>query len=314
MERKTMQTACPICGSPVAVLPYFRNGAERVRKCSGCSGGFVFPRHSATELLDQYTAKYFAEKYDNLRRSAYVNMFSWENKIAACLDQVDKLRRGRKGLLLDVGCGAGWFLESAAKRGWQTNGVEPCAEIALQTMNRIGTQIHIGGISQINLQSEQFDLVTMFDVIEHLDAPVEALQTCYRILKQDGVLVISTPNFGGLGCRLLGARAFGIWPDEHIVYFSPAALTQALRTAQFGAIRISSREIYPENVMKIVSGMVGNSRSNGRTDKEPGSEIWSLKRLFRNNPVFRSFRIAMNRFFRVVPIGDELLAFAVKRG
>ena len=299
---------------------HFKNGADRIRKCPACSVGFVYPRVSGSELFSQYSPDYFQKRYDDLQESKYVNMQSWQAKIALCLARVNRLRGVQAGVLLDVGCGKGGFLEAARERGWQVQGVELCAEVAKGTMERVGVQVYIGSVFDIELRSETFDLVTMFDVIEHLEEPVEALQICYRILKPGGALAISTPNLRGLGCRLLGAKAFAVWPDEHIFYFGPASMKRALQMADFTEVEIASREIYPENAATVISSFRG--KNGGDTEVmdagHPGGEladpgVRSVKTLFRNNAALKGFRTALNSLFAVLPLGDELLAFAIKR-
>jgi 2-polyprenyl-3-methyl-5-hydroxy-6-metoxy-1,4-benzoquinol methylase len=307
------EVMCPICGESVALASHFRNGADRIRKCRVCSAAFVYPRLDRPELLSQYSPSYFQTKYEALRQSGYVSMDSWHKKTDLCLTRVDKLRGGKTGLLLDFGCGKGWFLEAARERGWQVQGLELCPEVAKETMERVGAQVYTGSIFDVELPSETFDLVTMFDVIEHLELPLEALRICYRILKPGGALVISTPNLSGIGCRLLGARAFGVWPDEHIVYFGPVAMSRALRLAQFENIEISSRGIYPENATAIISRILRKNNRHAGATSGVSDEVWSIKKLFRNNPVLKGLRTAVNGFFVTVPIGDELLAFTIKR-
>ena len=322
---ETQELACPLCAAPVPMRSHFKNGADRIRQCPECSVGFVYPRLTGSYLLSQYSPKYFQEKgYDSIEESEYVNMHSWRAKIAMCLRRVNKLRRAQAGLLLDVGCGRGWFLEAARERGWRVQGVELCAAVAEKTMENVGTQVYSGSIFDvdIDLPSETFDLVTMFDVIEHLEAPLEALRICHRILKPGGALAISTPNLRGLGCRLLGAKAFAVWPDEHIFYFGPGSMKRALQLADFTDMEIASREIYPENAATLLSGLLGRrplGRSlpgrNGHTgvvnNADPG--VRSVKQLFRNNPALKAVRAALNRLFAAFPIGDELLAFTIKR-
>jgi SAM-dependent methyltransferase len=206
------------------------------------------------------------------------------------------------------------FLEAARDRGWQVEGLELCAEVARNTMERVRTQVYSGSIFDIELPSETFDLVTMFDVIEHLETPIEALRICYRILKPGGALAISTPNLRGLGCRLLGANAFAVWPDEHIFYFGPTSLRRALRLADFTDTQIASREIYPENAAAILSrllGKNGNGRPGAANVVDPG--VRPVKKLFRNNSALKAVRAAVNGLFSTLPLGDELLAFTIKR-
>jgi 2-polyprenyl-3-methyl-5-hydroxy-6-metoxy-1,4-benzoquinol methylase len=314
IQVSTQKVACPLCAAPVPMRSHFSNGADRIRKCPACSVGFVYPRISGSDLLSQYSPDYFRERYDNLQESEYVNMQSWRAKIATCLGRVNRLRGDKTGLLLDVGCGKGWFLEAARESGWQIQGVELCAEVARRTMERVGTQVYSGSIFDIDIElpSETFDLVTMFDVIEHLEAPLEALRICYRILKPGGALAISTPNLRGLGCRLLGAKAFAVWPDEHIFYFGPASMRRALQLADFTELEIASREIYPENAATVISRLRGKNGGHPGVANEADPGVRSVKKLFRNNPALKGFRAALNSLFAALPIGDELLAFAVK--
>jgi 2-polyprenyl-3-methyl-5-hydroxy-6-metoxy-1,4-benzoquinol methylase len=313
MSVSTSEAVCPICREHVVLEPQFRNGADRIRKCRACSAAFVHPRPNGPELLSQYSPHYFRAKYESLRESGYLSMDAWREKTDLCFARVSKLRGGKPGLMMDFGCGKGWLLEAARDRGWQVQGLELCPEVAKEVMERVGTHIYTGSIFDVALPSETFDLVTMFDVIEHLEQPLEALLICHRILKPGGVLVISTPNLSGIGCRLLGARAFGMWPDEHIVYFGPAAMNRALRLARFANVEISSRAVYPENVAAILSRLQERNNKQAEITNEVRDETRSIKELFRNNVVLRGLRTTLNRFFAAVPIGDELLAFAVKQ-
>src|ERR1700722_2181916 len=310
---RTLEVACPICGASVPMISHFKNGADRIRMCPACSVGFVYPRASGSELLSQYSQEYFEGRYDSLQQSGYINMKSWKNKVTTCLERVDRLRGAGAGLLLDVGCGKGWFLEAARERGWQVQGAELCAEVAQTTMERVGTQVYMGSLFDIDLPAETFDLVTMFDVIEHLETPIEALRICYRILKPGGALAISTPNLRGLGCFFLGAKAFAVWPDEHIFYFGPASIKRALRMADFAEVQIASREIYPENAATLFCRLFVKDHGHGVRVNTNGPGVRSAKRMLRASPVLRGLRTAINGFFGALPIGDELLAFALKR-
>jgi hypothetical protein len=97
------EVACPLCAARVTMNSHFKNGADRIRKCPACSVAFVYPRVSGSELLSQYSPKYFQERYDSLLQSEYINMDSWQKKIALCLGRVNRLRGAKTGLLLDVG-------------------------------------------------------------------------------------------------------------------------------------------------------------------------------------------------------------------
>ena len=292
---------------------FFRNGAHRLRLCPRCSVVFVYPRVAGAELLRQYSPAYFERNYESTRRLEYVSPSAMVRKQEFFLQQAVKLSGKQKGSVLDIGCGTGRFLEFAQTHGWQITGLELCAEVGKKTAARLGAQVYLGNLFDVQLPEERFDLVTMFDCIEHLEDPLRALAVCWQTLKRGGVLAVTTPNLEGIGRLLLGPRAFAIWPDTHIVYFRPRSLRFALRQVKFDCIRIASREIYPENVAAMVAHLRGR---NGRETTEVNTEdrtVWSVKKLFRNNALLKGLRITLNRLFEVVPVGDELFAFAVKR-
>lgn len=313
MPSDTLAAACPLCGAQGPMEPYFAIGAPRIRHCRDCSLAFVYPRLSGLELESQYSPRYFEEKYDHLRQSEYVNMEAWPKKVSFLLGQVSKFRRGKKGLLLDLGCGKGWFLEAARERGWQVRGLELCPEVAKETEERIGAQIYRGSIFDVGLPEETFDVVTMLDTIEHLETPVEALRICHRILKPGGVLMLTTPNLRGLGCRMLGSRAYAVWPDEHIVYFGPSSIRRALISARFDRVNVSSREVYPENAASMAAAFLQKKERSTDCASVSNPAVVEMKLRVRRSRLLRGLRSAANMFFSIVPLGDDLTAVAFKR-
>lgn len=92
-------------------------------------------------------------------------------------------------------------------------------------------------------KSESFDVVTMFDVIEHAVLPLELLSEVARILKPGGILAISTVNTKSMSCKILGVK----WPhfkQEHLCYFSPSSIRYILHTAGFSTLEITKARKY----------------------------------------------------------------------
>lgn len=312
MKSTTQEVTCPLCGTQAAIPFYFRSGTHRLRLCPSCFVAFVYPRIGSAELLSQYSPAYFEQNYEATRRLEYVNPLAMERKQGLFLQRAAKLSGRRTGSVLDVGCGTGRFLEFAKARGWEIAGLELCEEVGRKTAARLGAQVYLGSVFDVELPTESFDIVTMFDCIEHLEDPLRALAICRRALKPGGVLAVTTPNFQGIGRMLLGPQAFAIWPDTHIIYFGPRSLRFALRQVKFDRIKVASREIYPENVATIVTRLRGRNVTYTREVNAAEPAVWSIKKRFRNNPILKGLRIALNGLFAAVPVGDELLAFAVK--
>jgi 2-polyprenyl-3-methyl-5-hydroxy-6-metoxy-1,4-benzoquinol methylase len=307
------QLTCPICGITGEMPSYFKHGEPRLRLCRTCSVVFVHPRNSGSELLKQYSSEYFEKNYESTHRFEYVNPSAEIRKQNFFLQGAAKLAGNPAGSVLDVGCGTGRFLEFARSQGWDVTGLELCAEVGRETAARLNCTVHLSSVFDAELPKETFDVVTMFDCIEHLEDPVKALEICRQALKPGGVLVVTTPNFQGIGRLMLGTGAVGIWPDTHIVYFRPRSLRFALRQAKFDYVKTSSREMYPENVATIVGHLRGGKRNYTGEVNADEPAVWSIKKQFRGSRILRGARSALNAFFSAVPIGDDLFAFAVKR-
>jgi 2-polyprenyl-3-methyl-5-hydroxy-6-metoxy-1,4-benzoquinol methylase len=140
--------------------------------------------------------------------------------------------------LLDVGCSTGAGLESAARNGWDVTGVEfskPAAELARQ---RPGVKaVHDGPLQDTPIAEESFDVITLFDVIEHIDTPRDTLSHIYRLLRPGGLLMMVTPDGASISTRLMKSRSPHLFV-EHVVLFSRKGMRFALQSAGFQVLRI----------------------------------------------------------------------------
>jgi 2-polyprenyl-3-methyl-5-hydroxy-6-metoxy-1,4-benzoquinol methylase len=149
----------------------------------------------------------------------------------------------RANTLLDVGSAQGWFLE-AASRAFEVLGVEPDEVLAKQAAAR-GLPVRIGYFPQALADGEQFDIIVLNEIIEHIPDIRAALRDCHQRLAPDGTLVLNLPSSHGLCYRMaklfarLGLRgAFNrLWqrgmPSPHVHYFNPANLTRLVEREGF---------------------------------------------------------------------------------
>lgn len=153
---------------------------------------------------------------------------------------------GRK--LLDIGCSAGFFIKAAQNAGFEVDGVEFDPKVARIAQERTGTVVMAGSILDLHIE-KRFDAITLWDVIEHLSDPGEALRKCHSLLEQNGVLFISTPNSGGLYPRisLYLNPVLKEWshaePPFHLYQFSKKTMSLLLKANGFEPIRYYSRLI-----------------------------------------------------------------------
>jgi SAM-dependent methyltransferase len=140
-----------------------------------------------------------------------------------------------QGRLLDVGTAGGSFLEAARHHGFRPEGVEPNRWLAEWGEREYGVRIRPGTLFDARHQSESFDVVTVWDVIEHTPDPAAVLAECRRVLREDGTLVVSYPDRGSLIARLMGRR----WPflsSVHLYYFTRRTMREALERTGFAVV------------------------------------------------------------------------------
>ena len=150
------------------------------------------------------------------------------------LERIEKL--ANKGKLLDIGSSAGFFLAEAKSRGWETTGIEFSKWSKKYAEEHFGLTIYDQPLEKLNWPKESFDAITMLDVIEHLTDPRQVLSEVKKILKPDGILVITTPNIYSLAARLAKEKWYAILPG-HLFYFSPKTLEKILAEAGFRIIQ-----------------------------------------------------------------------------
>jgi len=156
--------------------------------------------------------------------------------------------------LLDVGCSRGDFVAAAAQLGFAAEGVEPAPHIA-EAARAAGRAVHTGLLEEQAFPAARFDVVSLFEVIEHLRAPLPLLAECRQILRPGGILIISTGNTASWTTRAMKARwdYFRIDQDAgHVSFFNPRSMALLAARAGFevaalstGRVRFSEKKDLP---------------------------------------------------------------------
>jgi 2-polyprenyl-3-methyl-5-hydroxy-6-metoxy-1,4-benzoquinol methylase len=250
---------CGFCGSGEARTKY-DFGSHRIVKCSSCGLMRLSPMPSLEDTKRVYSdLSYFqnAEFYDLSHGNLYgyvdyiaerVNKLRDYRPIAEFLrDRHGRTHRGVSGpparlRLLDVGCGLGYFLDAAQDVGFDVAGVEfnPGAVRAMR--EKYAFKVYEGGLDAVPASEAPFDVMTMFDVIEHLHDPFGDLHRIHQLLRPGGGLVITTMDSESFTSRLLGKRVEDFRRiREHIYFFSRETLTKVLESCGFRVYKIASR-------------------------------------------------------------------------
>ncbi len=137
---------------------------------------------------------------------------------ADVMETVHKVRR-RAGRLLDIGCAKGMFLAVARHHGWEGIGVDFNPDAVSYARDVFGVHAMVGNAEDMAFGDDRFDLITMWDVIEHLPEPLRFLSKLKNLLKPDGLLAFETPNAASLYARL--RRKYWGYGPHHLYYYSP---------------------------------------------------------------------------------------------
>lgn len=210
---------CPICAGGQSKKLYVIQGFHVVR-CKTCRMTFVNPRIRNEQIFDVYRHEYFHRNQDGYN--------GYESIVDLRIQTFEKWYRDiipyciHKGPALDIGCAAGYFLDILRSNHWQTEGVEldhRMYELLIQK----GYVISNDPLEYFT-SSHQYDLITMFDVIEHLPELQKDLAKISSLLSTQGILALSTPNIDSWQHQIFRSRWFQFKPVEHLYYFSPETL------------------------------------------------------------------------------------------
>lgn len=237
MTQPWPHTVCNHCGSTDAHLVAQVDGYTLVR-CASCDLAFIADPPAPASLAAMYQASndYHASLHDPASRD-YARMADVARQHLAFVR-----RWASRGRLLDVGCSTGLFLNEARQAGFDPYGVEFSASSAQFARDHFDVQVTDGDIHAVASEPESYDIVTMFDVIEHVRDPAGDIAAAYRLLRPGGTFILSTPNIDGLFPRASEplARPLGYWPHVeppwHLYQFSVRTLSAMLERRGFATL------------------------------------------------------------------------------
>ena len=238
-SRSLLYVACDHCGCEVTKSVH---NVSRLVQCIECGLIFVNPRPAFDDLAPQYEQAYFHcahptfggyEDYEGDRNDVLKTFARRIASLAALLPAA-------KPKALDVGCATGIFLEAATQAGWDVEGID-ISSYAVSQAREKGMRARVGELSAAHYPDATFDVVTLWDIIEHVTEPSSVLAECERILKPGGLLAISTPDAGSPPANLLRGNWLGFRSiDEHLYFFSRASLAAMLVKANLEVVRSTS--------------------------------------------------------------------------
>lgn len=238
---------CNLCGSSARRLLFRKDGFDLV-ECGECGLAFVANPPSDAEVAGFYdgAGDYHSELLDP-RDPGFQRMRGIARKhLKVLLKSVPDPQRLK---LLDIGCSNGLFLAKARAAGFSVRGVELSPMTAEFARSHFALDVFRGSWRDADIPECSLDVITLFDVIEHMPDPLAELRGIRKLLKPGGLLLQSTPNIDGLFPRVSQpfARMLDYWPHpeppHHLYQFSVRTLSELTARAGFVPGRVDQTRI-----------------------------------------------------------------------
>jgi len=232
---------------------------DTIVKCRNCDLCYVNPRLKGEKII---------EGYSQGQDSTFISQVRGREK--TFLNGIKYIEKFTKpGKILDIGTAGGSFLHVAKQRGWQVYGVEPNKWLSEWAWHHYGIHVQPGTIDDLNYPEEFFDVITLWDVIEHVPDPSEVLKKCHRLLKPGGMIYLNYPDYGSNAAKLMRSKWVFLL-SVHIFYFTRPTIAKMLEKTNYKVLSyrshwqtlnlgylISRMEPYSKPLYKLGNTVVG---------------------------------------------------------
>ncbi len=201
---------------------------ERVVKCRKCGLVFINPRPKQEAVLEGYANASGAEYVSQ----ADGRVETFRSAVRLLEEKAFPGGKPAKPRVLDVGSAAGFFLKAAKDAGWDACGIEPNKWMVNWGNKQYGLRMQPGTLEGAGFEKNYFDIVTLWDVLEHVADPKKTLLQVNGVLKKGGVVAVNFPNISSSLARIAGKRWWFL-TSVHLYYFTPETLKEMLGQAGF---------------------------------------------------------------------------------
>ena len=308
----SIRSACLVCRSS-KLRPLGEKAGFAFVECADCGHVFV-TEPPADAAVDELYERYSYDHYT----LANVEPFAFATLAELCRGFA---RHRRQGRLLDVGFGQGAMLAAARDAGWEPHGIE-ASRLAVEQAQKNGFvhAVH-GDFTTHPYPDGHFDVITMFELLEHLSDAHPFLERAARLLAPGGLLYVTTPNGAGLSARVMGPRWSVMTPPEHIQLFTRASLGHALADAGF-APTVNAEGFNPAELVHYLRHRHDAAARSLANPLKPDTSAdalfdrnttgFALNRRLSSSAAGRLVKRTANATLRLARLGDTLKAWAVK--
>jgi ubiquinone/menaquinone biosynthesis C-methylase UbiE len=238
---ETGRLHCNVCESTDIENHITKKEWEIVR-CRRCGLSFIKNIPTEEELAGLYDHAFFEDG----QKSPGQGMKLDDNPTYAnAKKRIDAIKQmgPPKGRLLDVGCGTGVFLK-AASPFYECSGLDVSGYATEVAVENLGVDAKKGTILDFSFEPNSIDIITMWDVIEHVRDPDSYIRKISDIIAPGGLLVLSTGNVESLMFRIQRSNWHLLIPPQHLFYFNKSSITFLLGKYEFNVVKVEHRGQY----------------------------------------------------------------------
>lgn len=285
---------CPICNSKnlISLKKYEKH---HLIKCLECS--FVFCKPIPTqEKLQSY---YYNYSYDS---DYYISPVTVK-RYKEILREFEKYRKYNR--ILEIGCGIGIFLSIAKEMGWECYGTEYSTK-AVELCRSKGLTVFQGSIAEIKNQLPVVDIVVLIEVIEHVSFPNFEIEQINQLLRKEGALYITTPNFNSISRYLLKDKYNVLAYPEHLCYFTVSTLSHLMLKNDFIIKKIKTTGFSVNRIQSTISFKRKNPFQHNSIDEK-------IRLKTENKWWLLIIKQIINFFLNMTRLGDSLKGLFEKK-
>ena len=237
----SVRRSCPICGSEQVAdfltAPdrfHLRTEMYHLVRCSSCDGVWLANPPQPDEMGDHYTEDYHKGI-----------MAAGEGSVAARW-KYPRVRIGsykQGGRILDIGCSSGGFLSTMRGSSWDLYGIEMEESTAERARARTGAHVFVGDAVNAPFLPDTFDVITSFDLLEHVYSPREFLTKVFEWLKPGGIYYAMMPNIDSWEAKLFKTHWYGLELPRHLFHFSPRSVRYLMNKIGFEEVCVKTPRV-----------------------------------------------------------------------